>query len=80
MGGIKTWLDTVDCLEDWEKNLRLGDACLDTTAQSECARARFTIGQCSPLSLVKKCRVLLTPGLFAIKNQFRQRVISTYNV
>ena len=37
--------DTVDCLEDWEKNLQnLGDAFLDTSARSKCARARFTIG------------------------------------
>ena len=35
---------TADCLDDWEKNLRLGDAHLNTTAKSKCARDRFTIG------------------------------------
>ena len=43
-GSVEAWLDTVDCLEDWEKNLQLGDAYLDTSAKSKCARARFTIG------------------------------------
>ena len=38
------WLAGVECLEDWERNLSLGDARLDTSAQSECARARFLIG------------------------------------
>ena len=43
-GRVNVWLDTVNCLEDWEKNLQLGDAYLSTSAKSECARARFTIG------------------------------------
>merc|ERR1712142_215764 len=43
-GSVKAWLDTVDCLDDWERNLRLGDAYLNTSAKSECARARFTLG------------------------------------
>ena len=33
-----------DCLQDWEKNLKMGDADLDTSAKSECAKARFRIG------------------------------------
>ncbi len=43
-GKVNAWLDTVNCLDNWEKNLRLGDAYLSTSARSECARARFTIG------------------------------------
>lgn len=43
-GKVNVWLDTVNCLEDWEKSLRLGDTYLSTSAKSECARARFTIG------------------------------------
>ena len=34
----------VDCLEDWSRALRLGQAHLETSAESECARARFTLG------------------------------------
>ena len=34
----------MDCLDSWEKNVKLGDAYLKTSAESECARARFTIG------------------------------------
>ena len=41
---MAAWLAGVECLEDWEKNLSLGDAHLDTSAQSQCARARFLIG------------------------------------
>ena len=43
-GSVKAWLQTVPGLENWEKNLRLGDAYLNTTAKSEVARARFTLG------------------------------------
>ena len=43
-GSVGAWLAGVECLEDWERNLRLGDLHLDTSAQSECARARFIIG------------------------------------
>jgi hypothetical protein len=43
-GSVKSWLQTVSGLETWEKNLRLGDAYLNTTAKSEVARARFTLG------------------------------------
>ena len=42
---VNAWLNTVKCLEPWEKNLWLGDLNFDTTAKSECARARFTIGR-----------------------------------
>jgi len=41
---VNAWYQTVDCLHDWEKSLQLGDAYLHTTARSECAQARFTIG------------------------------------
>ena len=37
-------LEKVSGLEDWERNLRLGDAYLPTSAKSEIARARFRIG------------------------------------
>ena len=37
-------MDTVDGLDDWERNLVLGDAYLETSAKSELARARFTLG------------------------------------
>ena len=43
-GSVGAWLAGVECLKDWERNLRLGDLRLDTSAQSECARARFIIG------------------------------------
>jgi len=43
-GSIRAWLDKIGCLEHWEKNLQLGDAYLATSAKSECAIARFTIG------------------------------------
>merc|ERR1719209_377622 len=43
-GSIKAWLDKIECLEQWEKNLQLGDAYLATSAKSECAIARFTLG------------------------------------
>ena len=43
-GSVGAWLAGVECLKDWERNLRLGDMRLDTSAQSECARAYFIIG------------------------------------
>eukprot|EP00091_Calanus_sinicus_P010606 TRINITY_DN24535_c0_g1_i1.p1 TRINITY_DN24535_c0_g1~~TRINITY_DN24535_c0_g1_i1.p1 ORF type:complete len:283 (+),score=26.39 TRINITY_DN24535_c0_g1_i1:98-946(+) len=43
-GSVKAWYQSVDCLEPWERNLKLGDAYLQTSAKSECARARFTLG------------------------------------
>ena len=33
-------LASLDCLEDWERGLRLGEAKLVTSAASECARDR----------------------------------------
>ena len=33
-------LTSLDCLEDWERGLRLGEARLVTSAASECARDR----------------------------------------
>ena len=43
-GSVRAWYQTVECLEDWEKNLNLGDAFIKTSAKSECARAKFTLG------------------------------------
>ena len=41
---MAAWLAKVECLEDWERNLSLGDCRLETSAKSECAWARFLIG------------------------------------
>ena len=41
---MNAWFNTVECLETWEKNLWLGDVHFETTAKSECAKARFIIG------------------------------------
>ena len=35
---VNAWLNTVKCLEPWEKNLWLGDLNFDTTATRERAR------------------------------------------
>ena len=43
-GSVKSWLQHVSGLENWEKTLNLGDAYLKTSAKSEVARARFTLG------------------------------------
>ena len=43
-GSVAAWLAKVECLEDWERNLSLGDCRLETSAKSECAWARFLIG------------------------------------
>ena len=43
-GSVKAWIQTVEGLEAWEKNLNLGDAYLKTSAKSKLARARFTLG------------------------------------
>ena len=44
VGTVRSWMDTVDGLDDWERNLVLGDAYLETSAKSELARARFSLG------------------------------------
>ena len=38
--GERSELASVDCLETWERGLRLGEARLDTSAASQCARHR----------------------------------------
>ena len=43
-GSVAAWIQTVSGLELWEKSLYLGDAYLKTSAKSESARARFTLG------------------------------------
>ena len=43
-GSVAAWIQTVSGLELWEKTLYLGDAYLKTSAKSESARARFTLG------------------------------------
>ena len=44
LGTVRSWMDTVDGLHEWERNLVLGDAYLETSAKNELARARFTLG------------------------------------
>ena len=43
-GSVRAWIQTVPGLETWEKGLILGDAYFQTTAKSQLARARFTLG------------------------------------
>ena len=40
VSGEMSELASVDCLETWERGLRLGEARLDTSAASQCARHR----------------------------------------
>merc|ERR1719186_1690666 len=43
-GDVFSWVQRVDGLENWEKNLQLGNAYIKTSAALESSRAKFTLG------------------------------------
>merc|ERR1719186_15202 len=43
-GDVFSWVQRVDGLENWEKNLQLGNAYIKTSATLESSRAKFTLG------------------------------------